>query len=250
MSDMRKSPVSNNHNYVLFEKKAKTYFRFLIDDYHFRLSKVEQTGFVKIIRFESKGIFVNLYYGPPAYEVEIGFGRIGIDDAPDGHSFALGDLVLLDTCSGWKESFQDEDRLTGQIMFCSHVIRKCGSACLRGEQAVFEKMNAQRDAALLKWQQEVRMTQMRRELDTAWKQKNYGRVIMLLSASEEMLTKAERKKLEYAKKQTPKWKQSKMKYIIILLGLALIVAFSIYAYRQGEENAVREKTKQTNQNAK
>jgi len=200
--------ASNNHNYALFEEEVKTHFHFLVHDYHFWLSKVEQTGYVKYIRFESENIFVNLYYGPPAYEVEVAFGRIGIDDVrgidgvPVTYSFSTGDLVLLDTCSNWKEDFQDEDRITGQIMFLSHLMRKCAAACLHGEQVVFEKMSARRDASLIEWQREEQMKQMRRELDTAWKQKNYSQITNLLSSSEEMLTNVERKKLDYAKKHT------------------------------------------------
>ena len=210
MNIVKKIPVSNNYNYVLFADGVKTHFYFLVQDYHYRLSEVKQTGYVKFIRFESKDIFVNLYYGPPAYEVEIAFGRIGIDDVrgidgvPVTYSFSMNDLVLLHTCADWKESFPGEDRITGQIMFFSQLMRKCGTACLCGEQVVFEEMSARRNAALLEYQREERMKQMRRELDTAWGQKNYNQVINLLNSSEVMLTKVERKKLEYAEKHTQK----------------------------------------------
>lgn len=141
---MKKKIVSNEHNYVLFEEEVKKHFHFLVEDYQFRLSKIERWGFVKSIRFESRDVYVNVHYGPPAYEVEMAFGRIGIDDVAGSHSFSPGDLVLLSNNSDWKESSQTENRISREVEFFARLLRICGEAALHGEKAMFERLAEQR----------------------------------------------------------------------------------------------------------
>ena len=80
--EVYRNPQGSEDNYAVFEDEVKSNFYFLEQQYGFRLNQIKQVGYAKVIRFESPSIYVNLFYGPSAYEPAISFGRIGIDDAP------------------------------------------------------------------------------------------------------------------------------------------------------------------------
>ena len=94
--------LSTQNNYAVFKETVKNNFSFLVQKYGFRLDQIERTGYAMVIRYESPSVYVSLIYGPPAYEPEMAFGRIGIDDVLGNQGFHPGDLVLLRSSFGWK----------------------------------------------------------------------------------------------------------------------------------------------------
>lgn len=195
--------LSTQDNYAVFEETVKNNFSFLVQQYGFRLSQIEQTGYVKVIRYESPLVYVSLIYGPPAYEPEMAFGRIGIDDVPGNRGFHPGDLVLLRSSFGWKwRAVNPKNPVLVEIVAGhAQILRECGSACLLGDQASFEEMKARRDNAIEDWHQEEKVNSIRNDAQVAWESKDYRAVLRLLESIETMLTDTEKKKLEYAKKQ-------------------------------------------------
>jgi hypothetical protein len=195
--------LSTQDNYAVFEETVKNNFSFLVQQYGFRLSQIEQTGYVKVIRYESPLVYVSLIYGPPAYEPEMAFGRIGIDDVPGNRGFHPGDLVLLRSSFGWKWGAVNPKNPVLVEIVAGHaqILRECGSACLLGDQASFEEMKARRDNAIEDWHQEEKVNSIRNDAQVAWESKDYRAVLRLLESIETMLTDTEKKKLEYAKKQ-------------------------------------------------
>lgn len=196
--------LSTLDNYAVFEEAVMNNFNFLVQQFGFRLDKIEQTGFVKIIRYESPLVYVNLIYGPPAYEPEMAFGRIGIDDAQGSQGFHPGDLVLLRSSFGWKWGAVNPKNSVLVEIVSGHaqVLRECGSACLLGDQASFEEIKVRRDSAIEAWHQEEKANSVRNDVLVAWEGKDYDAVGRLLESIETMLTDTEKKKLEYAKKQS------------------------------------------------
>lgn len=186
-------------NYAVFEDAVKSNFYFLQQQYGFRLNQIKQVGYAKVIRFESPSIYVNLFYGPPAYEPAISFGRIGIDDAPGGYSFDQGDLVLLKNCANWKWNPADPNHLVGLISEFARLLMECGSSCLKGDQVVFEEMKARRDSAVKVWHQQEKANRIRKEALSAWNRKDYGTFVSLYETIKDMLTETENRKLDYAK---------------------------------------------------
>lgn len=196
---------STPDNYAMFEDEVKSNFYFLEQQYGFRRTPIKQVGYAKVIRFESPLIYVNLFYGPPAYEPAISFGRIGIDDAPGAYSFDQGDLVQLNSSAGWKWDPANPNNavLVELISGLAQVLRECGAACLTGDQATFEEMKARRDSAVKVWHEQERVNGIRKKVLSAWNRKDYGTVVSLYETIKDMLTETENRKLDYAKKQLP-----------------------------------------------
>lgn len=193
---------SSVDNYAVFERAVKDNFGFLEQQYGFRLIENKRVGYAKVIRYESPLVYVNIMYGPPAYEPEMSFGRIGVDDAQGARSFHPGDLVLLKSSSGWKWGAINPDNPAIVEIVSGHaqLLRECGSACLKGDQATFEEMKARRDNAVKVWHQEEKAKRVRKDAQFAWDSKNYRAVVGLYESIKDELTETEKKKLEYAKK--------------------------------------------------
>lgn len=192
---------SNLDNYTIFEEEVRRHFRFLDQQYGFKLSQVVQDGRVKVIRYESPSVYVALYYGPPAYEPEIAFGRIGIDDAPGAYSFNQGDLVMLNSTVNLHWNADDPSHLSRLLSYYARLLRECGSACLRGEQAVYVELKAVRDRAVQVWRRQEQVNSVRKEAEYAWRRRDYAVVVRLYETIRNVLTKSEDMKLQYAKKQ-------------------------------------------------
>lgn len=192
-------------NYAVFEDAVRDSFGFLEQQYGFQLSQNKQVGYAKVIRYESPLVYVNLVYGPPAYEPEMSFGRIGIDDVQGARSFHPGDLVLLKSSSGWKWGAINPDHSAMMEIVLGHaqLLRECGSSCLKGDQATFEEMKVRRDKAIEVWRQEEKVKQIRKDAQLAWDGKDYLAVARLYESIKGVLTDTEKKKLEYAKKRVP-----------------------------------------------
>jgi hypothetical protein len=188
------------NNYRLFEKEVMKYFSYLEQEYGFESAQIKKTDFIKIVRYESPKVFVNMIFGPPDYEVSMSFGRIGIDDKPEAYSFGQGDLITLDSCRDWKWNAGYPNHITGLVAEFARLLHECGSACLKGDHKVFDEMMKRRDASITIWHQEERANRLRKEIESAWHRKDYGSVVSLYNEIIESLTDIEKKRLDYAKK--------------------------------------------------
>jgi hypothetical protein len=188
--------------YIEFEKTVKALFEFLEKDYGFHIEEIKQSKYVRIIRYESPLVFVNLVYGPPSYEPEISFGRIGVDDMQGGRSFSVGDLLGLEYYSEWNwgDVDQSNSRLLEIISGFACLFKKRGSGCLRGDGNIYEKMAVKRRVALNQWRKDETTRQAREAAEVAWNSKNYNEIVRLYQSMSDLLTEMEKKKLKYARK--------------------------------------------------
>jgi hypothetical protein len=187
---------------AIFEAEVKRNFEFLERDHGFQLPRLAEVGYAKSMRYESPKIYVSLTYGPPAYEVGISFGRVGIDDQPDAYGFNQGDLVSLNSCAGWRWNPTSQDPFVASISEFARLLRECGHAALQGDQSVFEEMKQRRDAAVQAWHKEERVKSVRTQVERAWQEKNFNQVLALYKSIESMLTPSEKKRLEYARRHS------------------------------------------------
>jgi len=186
-------------NYSVFENSVKRCFDFL-QEYGFRRLEADQSGYVKLIRYESPGVFVNLFYGPPAYEPEMSFGRIGIYDAAEAYSFDQGDLILLDACRDWKWEPAPQRGLDGFICEFARLLNSCGSECLAGDSGVYREMRKRRDIAVKVSRQQEFIGSIRRDAEKAWRKRDYIAYIALISKIKDTISDLERSRLNYARK--------------------------------------------------
>lgn len=187
---------------ALFEDAVSNSFAFLERRYGFSRSTWRPTQQAVVVRYESPSLFVNLMFGPPAYEPEMSFGRLGIDDQPDGFSFEAGDLTQLKNCKDWAVPKPGPSGvIEGQVAFFASLLDECGKLCLLGDPAIYAEMKSRREALVAEWRREERDKVRSDKIDSAWKAKDYRTVVALFMEHEGDLNDVDRKKLEIAKER-------------------------------------------------
>lgn len=188
-----------SENYSVFETSVIRCFDFL-QEYGFRRQEAEQLGYVRLIRYESPRVYVNLFYGPPAYEPEMSFGRVGIDDLAEAYSFDQGDLIFLGACKDWRWEPAPERGLDGLISEFARLLNSCGRECLSGDPSVYREMRDRRDIAVKVSRQQEFLGSIRRDAEKAWSKRDYIAYTALMSKVENAITDLEHSKLDYARK--------------------------------------------------
>lgn len=183
-----------------FIEQIREHFSFLQSEFGFRIDGTSEKGDVALIRYCSERVYVILFRGPPDFEPGLAFGRLGIDDTPEGYSFEQGDLIQLDSCREWKWRKSDCEPFGGLLPELARLLRDCGKRCLKGDECDFVEMKTRRDAAIKKWRSEERELSIRTRAEIAWREKNYETVSKLYSTIEIALTDVERKRLSVARR--------------------------------------------------
>lgn len=184
-----------------FLEHVKSHFIFLIDDFGFRIVAERQQGDTALITYNSNSIFVRILKGPPDFEPIMDFGRLGIDDQPDAHSFEGGDLIQLDSCLDWKWQRRKNDLYGGRIAELARLLKECGANCLLTDDKVFSEMQERRDKLLRDWELAEHLKAIRIQAQSAWNVKDFLAVATLYAEIEDELTTVEQKRLSYARKQ-------------------------------------------------
>ena len=193
---------------IVYERLVRQNFRFLEDEYGFILTSKEVHNEHIVISYMSETVFVNLYYGPPGFELELSFGRRGIDDLPGSTSYGMGDLARLDEAKGrhWESRVTFQANSFHNLCRClpklARLLKTYGGACLKGESATYEEMSVEREIGLLKYRIREELARMRSAAARAWKAKDYTEVVKLLEPFVEELTVAECRKLEYCRRRS------------------------------------------------
>lgn len=183
-----------------FKAAVLSSFAFLEQHYGFSNTVLRPSPHSVVVRYESRSLFVNLVFGPPAYEPEMSFGRLGVDDRQGGFSFEAGDLIQLASRRGWTPNLKPDDAIARQVAWFASLLQECGQPCLLGDPSVYEEMKSRREAQVAEWQRDERTRRRDNEIDAAWQAKDYRAVVGLCSAYEGTLSKLNQKRLEFAKK--------------------------------------------------
>lgn len=180
-----------------FEVAASDSFRFLEQGYGLSKSTLRPNTNSVILRYESASMYVNVMYGPPAYEPEMSFGRRGIDDVPRGYSFEVGDLVQLETCRD-RQSKPGSGGIEGQVAWLASILEDCGKGCLDGDQSVYSDMKARRDRLVAEWRYQEQYEALSRSIDAAWRDNDYKKIVDLCANYGGTLGSINKKRLRYA----------------------------------------------------
>lgn len=132
---------------AVFEEMAAKQFAYLENRYGFMRLPVNRWGVrCTLVEYRSEKVYVRLYYGPPEYELEHAFGRVGIDDQEGCYSFSFAELCLLDDCEDRPDSIGSSGfsyaKLCANMSRLAASLRDYGDACLRGDDATYELMAA------------------------------------------------------------------------------------------------------------
>src|SRR5690242_2807854 len=200
---MTNTREENGRANLRFSEAVRLAFRFLIEDFFFSLIKEDVT----YVRYESQTVFVNVYHGRASYELNVEIGERVIGERRPENPFTIGEILQVINPQQYAD-YRPYQATTSEsvekfVYELAHLVRKYAKPALLGEQEFFQQVHERRhqnsNKLLLTWE----LNRVRRDVEIAWREKNYRRVVEIYNPLKEHLTPAEAKKLEYAKKKCP-----------------------------------------------
>jgi hypothetical protein len=145
----------------------------------FKRSLLRPGQFGVIVRYQSPLIYVDVTYGPPQFEPQMLFGRIGVDDREDAFSFEAGDLIQVKGCVIPALDSIDEMKTVRQVRWLAALLKSCAADCLKGEDGLFNEMKSRRDVQVKAWIKSQQEEDLLRKLDQLWSSKKYAEFLHL-----------------------------------------------------------------------
>jgi hypothetical protein len=183
-----------------FAAAVNSAFKFLVDDFDFRSVREDVT----IVRFESNSVFVIVYHGRVSFELNVEIGELTHGVVPE-NPFTIEDILYLvnsKEAANYRpyqvRTFDSVKRFVSEI---ARLTKDYATSALKGDQYFFKQLSDSRTQRSRAYTKELRLDRTRTEVETAWHQKNYPRVIELYDSMHDDLTPAEAKRLAYAKKK-------------------------------------------------
>jgi hypothetical protein len=186
-----------------FAEAVRSAFDFLIADYSFRCVKSDMT----FVRYESPDVFVNVYHGRASYEIGVEIGLVNNPWGQAERSFTIRDIVEFNGAekeTGYTRvvtfSANDPALVKKFVNRLADFVKIYAVQELRGNLMAFEQLRSFVESEAERYEKEQEISQIKREANKAWQQKNYVSLVKLYEQIEESLTPAEAKKMEYAKR--------------------------------------------------
>lgn len=183
-----------DRSHLKFSETVLENFSFLEKDYLFTCAQVEQT----FVRYESSRVFVNIYHGRGSFEIG---GEIGLINSKMDGGYGIGALVKIANPEEKKKYFNyttdNPDGVKIGVRKMATILLEYGDQALRGKDSIFKKL----EMRMQEHWNDHNIGIARREAVEAFKKRSYNSVVELYSSIEEVLTPAEAKKLQYAKKK-------------------------------------------------
>ena len=185
---------NNARGHLGFVKAVANYIAPVLAEHEFTCT--EATPYV--VRFESPGVSMEVFQDRLSYEIEVAFG---LKDDPSQH-YNLRDMLDAATDTGHKESsfFQASkfDRIVVSIKGIAELLQQEGQGVLAGEPAVYRRMAEMARLRNEAYTKQVVQDPIRRAAEEAWQRRDYAKARDLYGSIAGDLTRAERKRLEYA----------------------------------------------------
>jgi hypothetical protein len=197
-----KMEASENRASLGFVEAVMSNFKFLLEDFPFRCVKKDVT----IVRFESNSVFVNVYYGRKSFELNVEIGELVSVSGHPEVSYTIGEILHL-VCPKKAENYHPYQVHTVEtvkkfVAELAKLVKEYALPALTGNHDFFQQVGEVQEKRSDTYLKELRLNRTRTEVETAWHQKNYPRVIELYDSMREDLTPAEAKRLAYAKKNS------------------------------------------------
>jgi hypothetical protein len=192
--------AAGNRASLGFPEAVKSSFKFLVDDFSFRCVREDAT----FVRFESNVVFVNVYHGRISFELNVEIGELaeGLPENP----FTIGEILHLvnaKEAANYRpfqvHTFDSVKKFVSEI---ARLTKEYASPPLSGDHMFFHRLSELRTQRSNEYLKGIRLNRTRTDVEAAWHQKNYPRVIELYDSMHEDLTPAEAKRLAYAKKKS------------------------------------------------
>ena len=199
MTAVAVSPV--NRKVFRFVEAVVSEFRFLED-----LGFVRACALDTFVRYEREPLFVNVFHGRGSYELGVEVGhRVLVDGELVDEKFTLGELVAMADPSRVFPGFaavtpEQVQRFVPQL---ASLAEQFGANLLRGDPAEFARLRLDTAARSEAMREGWRASQLRSRADSAWRERDFGRVVdaygeMLSELRSVSLTASEVARLRYA----------------------------------------------------
>jgi hypothetical protein len=176
-------------------------FNFLVEDFSFRCVRQD----ISLVRFESNSVFVNVYHGRVSFELNVEIGELAIGEGNPEVPFTIGEILHLvnpkEATNYHPYQVHTVDSVKKFVTELAKLVKEYAIPALMADHDFFQQVaevQAKRSDAYLK---NLHLNRIRTDVEAAWHQKNYPRVIELYDSMLEDVTPAEAKRLAYAKKK-------------------------------------------------
>jgi hypothetical protein len=179
-----------------FLEMAIQAFSFL-EDAGFRCTKNAPS----LLCYESDLSFVTVSWDARSGELDASIGLLPqTGQVQDGYSIAdvLGFAGLPESNSR-PAQVADISRLEPFVATLANNVYTYAQPALAGDRGYFQELETFRNTKAATFMQDMKLQQMRSEVQSAWRKRQYDRVVNLYAPMEGHLTKSEARKLEYAR---------------------------------------------------
>lgn len=173
---------------------------FLVDRYGFEMKILAPT----LVEFESPAVLVRVYHGRQSYEVNLEL-NLRTEWEQGIPPFTISDVLRAAAASHELPNgvIQASTRsaLESGVRRLGDLIRKYGHDAIAGNPFAYRRLMAQRSRTAVAETEALRVQDLRTKAERAWRNKDFRAVEEAYSQIEEALTPAEKKKLEYVRRQ-------------------------------------------------
>ena len=184
-----------------FSEAVLSAFAFLTKEYAFHLETLTPT----LVRFESPSLFVNIYHGRSSYELGFEVGQRADEPRKEESKFSLGDILdLMDenvSCNYAPPQASTANSVRAFVPKLATLVQTYAGPVLRGDAGVFERLEGIQTKKSQDLLRDWKLKEVREKAESAWRRRDYAKLVSLFESVQQSLTPAEAKKLDYAKKR-------------------------------------------------
>lgn len=189
--------MSNPKNFC-FKEEVTRQFDFL-KEHGFLLVHSEPP----FVRFESRRACVNIYHERLSYEIGLNVGPL-----PNAGqlSYSTSEIGSLLEPSIGSDIYRDFAATTVRgvaegVQRLAKLLRHYVNLGLFQDICLFERLRENRKTLSIRFERQLRLSQMRIKLDLAWTARDFAEVAVILCPFQSSLTPTEMRKFKYAKKK-------------------------------------------------
>jgi hypothetical protein len=182
-----------------FIEYVKVSFSFLSKEYDFHVVKTEPT----FVRYESSGVFVNIYHGRASFELGFEIGRLddrtGKEEPPYTLSMIVEHMGAKHRTGYTFFQCSTRDSVKQCVPKLANLVQSYAPSFLSGDPAAYKQLLKTRSDIGKRITKDFKLRAVREKATSAWRARDYAQVADLYESIFEDLTRAEISKLNYSK---------------------------------------------------
>lgn len=185
----------NNQKQLKFSELVIAYFKYLENSYNYKITKFTS----RYVRYESKILFVDIYYERLSYEIGFEIGKI---EGPETVSYPL-EIVLMAINPNYKGPifFQASDFISLEkcISDISKTVKENYNKVLQGDENLLKLISQTSRGISTETTKLYSLNPIKEKAAKAWERKKYSEVFYLYNSIANELNPLEKRKMQYAK---------------------------------------------------